>query len=146
MQKLRKALKTWSKGCLAGFSSLGERGKRAEDVAKEAVDALVTYLESDGCLDSHLADQIFALCGPKQRKFCIFHRIVLPSPDLCVQNLLSARLVRGPDQDAEHSQRPQAGMDTVVVAADQAEDSVRLQEARDDVGRRAIPGFEDEPQ
>ena len=51
-------LRTESERAIAGFSALGERGKRAEDVAKEAVDALMAYLESDGCLDSHLADQI----------------------------------------------------------------------------------------
>jgi RNA 3'-terminal phosphate cyclase (ATP) len=43
---------------IAGFSSLGERGKRAEEVAREAVDSLKEYVESDGCVDSHLADQL----------------------------------------------------------------------------------------
>jgi RNA 3'-terminal phosphate cyclase (ATP) len=43
---------------LAGFSSLGVRGKPAEKVADEAVDSLKDYLESDGCIDSHLADQL----------------------------------------------------------------------------------------
>jgi RNA 3'-terminal phosphate cyclase (ATP) len=43
---------------LAGFSSLGSRGKPAEKVADEAVDALKDYIESDSCIDPHLADQI----------------------------------------------------------------------------------------
>jgi RNA 3'-phosphate cyclase len=47
-----------SKGAIAGFSSLGERGKRAEEVAKEAVDSLKEYIQSDGCIDPHLADQL----------------------------------------------------------------------------------------
>ncbi len=47
-----------SEGAIAGFSSLGERGKRAEEVAKEAVDSLKEYVESDGCIDPHLADQL----------------------------------------------------------------------------------------
>ncbi|HSB05771.1 MAG TPA: RNA 3'-terminal phosphate cyclase [Thermodesulfobacteriota bacterium] len=51
-------LRAESEKAVAGFSALGERGKRAEDVAKEAVDALGTYIESDACLDPHLADQI----------------------------------------------------------------------------------------
>jgi len=51
-------LRAESEKAIAGFSALGERGKRAEDVAKEAVDALEAYLESDACLDLHLADQI----------------------------------------------------------------------------------------
>ena len=43
---------------LAGFSSLGVRGKPAEKVADEAVDSLKDYVESDGCVDPHLADQL----------------------------------------------------------------------------------------
>jgi len=42
----------------AGFSSLGSRGKPAEKVADEAVDFLKDYMESDSCIDPHLADQL----------------------------------------------------------------------------------------
>lgn len=42
----------------AGFSSLGRRGKRAEEVADEVVNSLKDYIETDGCLDPHLSDQI----------------------------------------------------------------------------------------
>lgn len=42
----------------AGFSSLGKKGKRAEEVADEAVDSLKEYLGSDGCMEPHLADQM----------------------------------------------------------------------------------------
>jgi RNA 3'-terminal phosphate cyclase (ATP) len=42
----------------AGFSSLGARGKPAEKVADEAVDSLKDYIESDSCIDPHLADQV----------------------------------------------------------------------------------------
>ena len=55
-----------SEKMVAGFSSLGERGKRAEEVAKEAVDALKDYIDSEACIDSHLADQLLvfmALAG-----------------------------------------------------------------------------------
>jgi len=45
-------------GIVVGFSSLGVRGKPAEKVADEAVDFLKNYLESDGCVDPHLADQL----------------------------------------------------------------------------------------
>ena len=45
-------------GIVVGFSSLGARGKTAEKVADEAVDYLKDYVESDGCVDSHLADQL----------------------------------------------------------------------------------------
>jgi len=43
---------------VAGFSSLGAKGKPAEKVAEEAVDSMKDYIESKGCVDSHLADQL----------------------------------------------------------------------------------------
>jgi RNA 3'-terminal phosphate cyclase (ATP) len=43
---------------LGGFSSLGTRGKPAEKVADKAVDSLINYIESDGCMDPYLADQL----------------------------------------------------------------------------------------
>ena len=43
---------------VAGFSSLGARGKPAEKVADEAVDSLKDYVRSEGCIDPHLADQL----------------------------------------------------------------------------------------
>ena len=42
----------------AGFSALGQRGKPAEEVAKEALLSLQNYMESEGCIDPHLADQL----------------------------------------------------------------------------------------
>jgi len=42
----------------AGFSSLGERGKPAEAVGREAADQFVAFHNSSGCLDPHLADQM----------------------------------------------------------------------------------------
>ena len=38
--------------------ALGARGKRAEQVADEAVDALAAFLRSDGAVDPRLADQL----------------------------------------------------------------------------------------
>jgi RNA 3'-terminal phosphate cyclase (ATP) len=43
---------------VAGFSSLGERGKPAEKVAEEACREFIAYHQSDACLDKHLADQL----------------------------------------------------------------------------------------
>lgn len=51
-------LKAEYKNLLAGFSSLGARGKPAEKVADEAVDSLKNYIESDGSIDPYLADQL----------------------------------------------------------------------------------------
>ncbi len=42
----------------AGFSSLGRKGKRAEEVADEVVDSIKEYLRSEACIDPHLADQL----------------------------------------------------------------------------------------
>lgn len=47
-----------SEGSRAGFAALGERGKPAERVADEACAALGDYLEGDGALDPHLANQV----------------------------------------------------------------------------------------
>jgi len=46
------------KDLLAGFSALGKRGKRAEQVADEAVEAMLHFLRSGAAVDVHLADQI----------------------------------------------------------------------------------------
>ncbi len=51
-------LKAETPQCVAGFSALGERGKRAEAVGEEAARALLGYYQSNACLDQHLADQI----------------------------------------------------------------------------------------
>lgn len=42
----------------AGFSSLGEIGKKAEKVAEEAVQEFLEFYRSRGCLDKYLADQV----------------------------------------------------------------------------------------
>lgn len=50
----------------AGFSALGERGKPAEDVAREAVEAFAAFDATAASVDVHLADQLLpfaALAG-----------------------------------------------------------------------------------
>lgn len=42
----------------AGFQALGERGKRAERVADEAVLGLLAYLETEAAVDPHMGDQL----------------------------------------------------------------------------------------
>jgi len=42
----------------AGFTSLGRKGKPAEDVATEACEHLLRYYRSGAALDQHLADQL----------------------------------------------------------------------------------------
>jgi len=48
---------------VAGFFSLGRRGKPAEQVADECADALLDMLASPGAVDSHAADQILTLAA-----------------------------------------------------------------------------------
>lgn len=54
MMLLQAEFETGS-GC---FTALGAVGKRAEKVADEAVDDLLEYLNSNGCIDKYLADQL----------------------------------------------------------------------------------------
>lgn len=41
-----------------GFSASGARGKRAEEVADEAADLFLSFLDSQAAVDRHLADQL----------------------------------------------------------------------------------------
>lgn len=57
-----------SEHAVAGFTALGERGKRAETVGAEAAAELLGYCGTDAALDPHLADQLIlylALSGEK---------------------------------------------------------------------------------
>ncbi len=59
-----------SENAAAGFTSLGELGKPAEQVAEEAARDLLAYLQGDAAVDGYLADQLvlpLALAsGPSQ--------------------------------------------------------------------------------
>lgn len=51
---------------IAGFSAMGKIGKRAEQVAEEAVESFLEFCTSDATVDVHLADQLLlymALAG-----------------------------------------------------------------------------------
>jgi RNA 3'-terminal phosphate cyclase (ATP) len=43
---------------IAGFSALGERGKPAEEVGREAAKQVAEFMESGGAVDEHLGDQL----------------------------------------------------------------------------------------
>ncbi len=51
-------LKAEFENSVAGFGALGERGKRAERVAEEACDYFLQFVQTDGAIDPHLADQL----------------------------------------------------------------------------------------
>ena len=58
----------------AAFSSLGAKGKPAEKVADEAVDSLKDFMESDGCVDPHLADQLVPFMAMAKGNSCFTTR------------------------------------------------------------------------
>jgi RNA 3'-terminal phosphate cyclase (ATP) len=43
---------------IGGFTSLGKRGKRAEEVADDACNEFMKFFDSRGVIDTHLADQL----------------------------------------------------------------------------------------
>jgi len=51
---------------IAGFSSIGERGKPAEKVAEEACDFFSVFHSSNAAVDEHLADQLAVYCALAQ--------------------------------------------------------------------------------
>ncbi len=51
-------LKAEFENSVAGFSSLGEIGKRAERVAEEACEDFLRFMQTKGAVDPHLADQL----------------------------------------------------------------------------------------
>ncbi|MDP2753218.1 MAG: RNA 3'-terminal phosphate cyclase, partial [Nitrospirota bacterium] len=51
-------LKSESENSIAGFTSLGERGKRAEAVGEDAAMEFLQYYSTDTALDPHISDQI----------------------------------------------------------------------------------------
>ena len=51
-------LKAEFENSVAGFSSLGEIGKRAERVAEEACEDFLRFMQTNGAVDPHLTDQL----------------------------------------------------------------------------------------
>lgn len=51
-------IKSESENSIAGFTSLGQKGKKAEDVGYEAAKGFIDYFFSGAALDNHLPDQI----------------------------------------------------------------------------------------
>ena len=51
-------LKAEFENTVAGFSSLGEIGKRAEKVAEEACEDFLRFIQTKTAIDPHLADQL----------------------------------------------------------------------------------------
>jgi len=56
---------------VGGCFALGKRGKPAERVADEAVDALLAFIASPAALDAHAADQLLTLAAlcPRESRF-----------------------------------------------------------------------------
>ena len=61
-------------GPRAGFSALGARGKPAEQVADEAVEAYLAFRASGAACDRHLADQMLIYLALADGAFPLHHR------------------------------------------------------------------------
>jgi RNA 3'-terminal phosphate cyclase (ATP) len=86
-------------GVLAGFDAYGEKGKRAETVANDAVSDIDAFREAGGAVDEHLADQLLvylALAGG---------RIVVPRLTDHVETNLAVLDEFGYDLSVEESDR-----------------------------------------
>lgn len=59
-----------SEKSLAGFTSLGARGKRAEKVAEEACKECMDFLKTGGAVEEHLADQLVPLMALAEGPSC----------------------------------------------------------------------------
>ncbi|MFC7213410.1 RNA 3'-terminal phosphate cyclase [Saliphagus sp. GCM10025334] len=98
----------------AGFSALGEPGKPAERVGEEAADAAVAFLEGNGSVDAHLADQLldFLVLGGG--------RLRIPAVTDHVETSLRLLEAFGSDLDhdldLEPEHRKNDGGSTVLVA------------------------------
>lgn len=57
---------------IAGFSSLGKRGKKAETVADEVADAFFHFLDGGASVDTHLSDQLLPYMALAQGTCAIF--------------------------------------------------------------------------
>jgi len=57
---------------IAGFDVLGEKGKRSENVAKEAVQKFKKFHASDAAVDKHMADQLAVFLALKKGNIRIF--------------------------------------------------------------------------
>ncbi|UTF54964.1 RNA 3'-terminal phosphate cyclase [Natronosalvus rutilus] len=97
----------------AGFSSLGEPGKLAERVGEEAADAAVAFLEGNGSVDAHLADQLldFLVLGGG--------RLRIPAVTDHVET--SCRLLETFGYDLEFERQGNADGSTLLVAETELE-------------------------
>ncbi|MBI4679782.1 MAG: RNA 3'-terminal phosphate cyclase [Nitrospirae bacterium] len=74
-------LQSESENSIAGFTSLGERGKRAEAVGEDAAMEFLRYYSTDAAFDSHISDQIvlyLSICREESSftTSCITHHLM----------------------------------------------------------------------
>jgi RNA 3'-terminal phosphate cyclase (ATP) len=88
---------------IAGFTALGARGKRAEQVGEEAADAFIRYASTGAALDEHLADQIvlYLAMGGGRSDF---------TTSVVTQHLLTNLQVIGLFKDFPHAVEGEVGM------------------------------------
>jgi RNA 3'-terminal phosphate cyclase (ATP) len=89
----------------AGFTSLGKKGKPAEEVAEEACDEFFKFMASGGSFDKHLPDQLLLYLSLAQGRSCVALQEVTRHletnswvirrflPETCRINIASRKLV-----------------------------------------------------
>ena len=93
----------------AGFSALGRRGVPAEQIADEAVDALLAHRASGAAVDTHLADQMvpFLALAPGESTFtCATISSHLATVAWVVEQLLPVRIALEEGRPARVRVRP----------------------------------------
>lgn len=83
---------------IAGFSALGEKGKRAEAVGSEAADAFLRFDSSSACIDEHLGDQLIpfmALAKGKSEISALLTPHLLTNVKTCEQFLECGFEIKG---------------------------------------------------
>jgi RNA 3'-terminal phosphate cyclase (ATP) len=98
---------------VAGFSSLGRRGKPAEKVAEEACREFIEYHQSGACLDEHLADQLILpmslASGPSAFTTCKITQHLLTNVWV-VEQFLDVRFdIKGEEGQRGRVQKPASG-------------------------------------
>jgi len=92
------ALTLWSGS--VGACSLGERGKKAEDVAREACETFLAECASGSSVDTHLADQLLiyaALSGGKSKYKSSRQSSHLKTNAVVIQRMTGRNIILGED-------------------------------------------------
>ncbi len=90
------------KNCIIGANSLGERGKRSEQVGEEVASSLLKSIESDATFDKYMSDQIIPFIALADGKSEIF---VEEITEHCRTNIVVCEKILGVKFDVDENTR-----------------------------------------